>query len=88
MLIQAAVALHHYEKENRAGARGLYARVVEKTERLPDVFMSLDVDLFARQFKAFFSEIFESDDASVTAKVDAPRPSIHLLASESAGVDL
>ncbi len=88
MLIQAAVALHHYEKNNRVGARGLYSRVVEKLDRLPSVFMSLEVDEFAHTFKAFFSEIFGNDDESATAKVEAPRPMIHLLASESASVDL
>jgi hypothetical protein len=88
MLIQAAVALHHYEKNNRVGARGLYARVIEKLDRLPSIFMSLELDEFARAFKTFFSEIFGNDDESATAKVEAPRPMIHLLASESASVDL
>ncbi len=88
MLIQAAVALHHYEKDNRLGAHGLYLRVVEKAARLPEVFMSLEVVEFARQFKAFFSEVFENGEASATVKVDAPRPLIRLLASEAASVDL
>jgi pSer/pThr/pTyr-binding forkhead associated (FHA) protein len=88
MLIQAAVALHHYEKDNRVGARGLYARVVEKIDRLPKIFMSLEVDDFARQFKTFFLENLENPDDISTAKVEVPRPTMHLLASEGVSVDL
>ena len=88
MLIQAAVALHHYDKDNRAGARGLYARVMEKLARLPEVFMSLELDKFGREFKTFFLAVSEADDESATAKVEALRPQICLLASEAASVDL
>jgi hypothetical protein len=48
MLIQAAVGLHHYERGNSRGARGMHGNVVEKLGRLPSVFMLLDLVEFSR----------------------------------------
>lgn len=77
MLIQAAVGLHHYERANFRGARGMYKNVAEKLTQLPSTFMSLDVIGFAYQFKEFFAELIENEREE-TAPAELPRPSIFL----------
>jgi hypothetical protein len=57
MLIQSAVGLLHFERGNYAGARGMYANVIEKLATLPGIFMSLDVVDFDRQFREFFEPL-------------------------------
>jgi pSer/pThr/pTyr-binding forkhead associated (FHA) protein len=84
MLIQAAVGLHHYERGNTRGARGMHTNVSEKLERLPQFFMSVDLKDFARQFKSFFTDLIEHGDES--APLDTkPRPTIRLHANVSDG---
>ena len=80
MLIQAAVGLHHYERSNSRGARGMYKNVCEKLARLPQFFMSLDLVEFERQFKKFFAELMENENET-TLPTDLPRPSIRLSAT-------
>jgi len=82
MLIQAAVGLHHYEHGNARGARGMYANVVDKLDRLPSFLMSLDLDNFSRQFKAFFAELIENNDEAAPTD-DRPRPRIRLLSRDT-----
>ena len=77
-LIQAAVGLHHYGRGNMRGARGMYKNVMEKLERLPDVFMSLDLGAFRIQFASFFPDL-EREEAPAG---DRPPPVIHLLKDE------
>lgn len=78
MLIQAAVGLHHYERGNARGARGMHANVIEKLGRLPSVFMSLDLADFSRQFKAALAELIDNNNESAPAD-DKHRPRIKLL---------
>jgi hypothetical protein len=59
MLIQSAVGLHHFERNNWTGARGMHRRVAEKLAALPGVYMSLDLVNFGRQFKAVFKPLIE-----------------------------
>jgi uncharacterized protein len=82
MLIQAAVGLHHYERENYRGARGMHKNVVEKLQSLPSIFMSLDLADFSRQFKSFFAELIE-DEVERPLPADKPRPIIRLLGSDT-----
>jgi hypothetical protein len=84
MLVQAAVALHHFEKENYRGARGVYNNVIEKLSQLPQVFMSLDLAEFSRQFTAFFADLMADQDLH-TASADALRPTLRLLDEEQNG---
>jgi hypothetical protein len=84
MLIQAAVGLHHYERGNERGARGMYKNVVEKIERLPGCFMSLDVADFARQFKSFMADLIENGSEGQPDE-NTPRPVIHLLTANANG---
>ena len=86
LLIQAAVCLHHYERGNLRGARGLYDRVLDKVARIPGVYFSLDVPRFAGEFKAFFAAVL--DDDGFTDNETAQRPVIQLLADEFEEPDL
>lgn len=83
MLIQAAVGLHHYERGNARGARGMYANVIEKLDRLPSFLMSLDLNDFSRQFRAFFAKLIKNDDESAPPP-DRPRPQIRFLSRDTA----
>ncbi|MEK6303591.1 MAG: DUF309 domain-containing protein [Acidobacteriota bacterium] len=78
MLIQAAVALHHYERGNTRGASGMYQNVNTKLLRLPAMYMSIDLVEFARQFKSFFAELIEKQSEAPAAD-DQPRPVISLV---------
>src|SRR6185295_14311931 len=77
MLIQAAVGLHHYERGNARGARGMHSNVIEKLGRLPSIFMSLDLVDFSEQFRDRLSELIENNNEALPA--DKPRPRIQLL---------
>jgi len=77
MLIQAAVGLHHYERGNARGARGMHSNVIEKLGRLPSIFMSLDLVDFSAQFRDHLAELIENDNEA--PPVDKPRPRIQLL---------
>jgi predicted metal-dependent hydrolase len=77
MLIQAAVGLHHYERGNARGARGMHSNVIERLGRLPSIFMSLDLVDFSEQFRDRLSELIENNNEALPA--DKPRPRIQLL---------
>jgi hypothetical protein len=57
----------------------MYKAVSEKLERLPAVFMSLDLADFSSQFKGFFRELVDDKDAEAMQPPDRPRPQISLL---------
>lgn len=82
MLIQAAVGLHHYERGNARGARGMHANVTEKLSRLPSIFMSLDLADFSRQFKTALSELIDNNNEAAPAD-DTHRPKLEMI-SDSA----
>jgi uncharacterized protein len=82
MLIQAAVGLHHYERGNPRGARGMHTNVLNKLELLPSFFMSLDLSDFSRQFRHFFSRLIDDNDESPPPP-EQPRPKIRLLSKET-----
>jgi hypothetical protein len=87
MIIQAAVALYHYDRRNPRGVRGMYNNVMEKLERLPASFMSLDLEDFARQFKTFFAEVLENSLEN-PFDLEKPHPKIQLSVSDIATEDL
>lgn len=82
MLIQAAVGLHHYERGNARGARGMHVNVIEKLGRLPSVFMSLDLDDFSRQFKVALEALIDNNNEAAPPD-DKHRPRIELLSVSS-----
>ena len=63
-LIQAAVGLHHYGRGNMRGARGMHKNVMEKLDRLPRVFMSLDLEEFRGAFAGFFADLEREPEPS------------------------
>jgi predicted metal-dependent hydrolase len=69
MLIQSAVGMHHFERNNWAGARGMHRKVVEKLAVLPLDYMSLDLVAFARQYCAVLGPLIEEG-------IEAPQPEI------------
>ena len=80
MLIQSAVGLHHYERGNARGARGMYNAAAEKLRQLPREFMSLDLDRFSRDLTDSLKAACEDDADSITIQQQqAPRPHIKLL---------
>jgi hypothetical protein len=83
MLIQSAVALHHYERGNARGARGMYNNVIEKMSQLPSFYMSLDLTGFSGLFKEFFAELIENNNEAAPP-TDKPRPHIRLLSGDTA----
>ena len=82
MLIQSAVALHHYERGNSRGARGMYGNVVDKLAKLPAALMSLDLIEFSIQLKSFFVDLIDKEIDS-TFPSDRARPQIRLLSRET-----
>ena len=82
MLIQAAVALHHYERANARGARGLYGNVISKLERLPAVFMSIDLVDFSRQFRAALVDLIENGNEAAPTDHNH-RPHLKLLGRDT-----
>ena len=78
MLIQSAVGLHHYERGNSRGGRGMHKAVIEKLSRLPAVYKSLDLVEFSRLFKGFFADLTENDNENAPPP-DRARPGIRLL---------
>jgi predicted metal-dependent hydrolase len=82
MLIQAAVGLHHYERGNMSGARGMFNNVISKLQQLPATYMSIDLIEFARQFKSFFDEVSEHE-GEVAGGVEKQRPVIDLLDTDA-----
>jgi predicted metal-dependent hydrolase len=77
MLIQSAVGLHHYERGNAVGARGMYRRVIDKLDALPAVFMSLDLAEYSVRFREFFHDLIHTGIEGAP-EASKPRPKIGL----------
>jgi hypothetical protein len=78
MLIQAAVGLHHYQRANSRGVRGMYKAVSERLTRLPSTFNSLDLVDFSCQYASFFKTLIESEE-ELLPNAAKPRPRIALI---------
>jgi len=74
-LIQAAVGLHHYERGNMRGALSMRNNVMEKLDKLPEVFMSLDLAEFREQVAGFLADV----ELEHPPSVDKQHPTIALL---------
>lgn len=75
-IIQAAVALHHYQRGNSKGAASVYKRASRKLEALPPQMMRLDLAAFARQLDDFFTQAFGNH------QVPPALPQIYLLGED------
>ena len=78
MLIQSAVGLYHFERNNWSGARGMHRRVTEKLAALPRLYMSLDLADFERQFNTLLKPLIEEG-------LEAPQPQVARPALELSG---
>ncbi len=54
-LIQMAVSLVHYQRQNRLGLVKVYARACDKWAPLPDVYMGLDLRAFEQRMRPIVS---------------------------------
>jgi mutator protein MutT len=52
-LIQAAIALEHYRKDNRVGAQGLFEKACEKWAQLPGEYRGVDLNLLKSRLETF-----------------------------------
>lgn len=66
-LIQAAVALHHFERGNLHGARRLYDGFRRYIEPYRPRFSGLDLEAFVRQMEDCFSELMATPAGHVVA---------------------
>ncbi len=58
-LIQAAVAILHYQRGNLKGALSVYERARRKFKTLPRTMLRLDVQDFAAHLDRFFAAVIE-----------------------------
>ena len=56
-LIQAAIALEHFRKENWNGAMGLYEKACEKWAQLPSEYMGVDLKGLKGKLDVFFGQV-------------------------------
>lgn len=56
-LIQAAIAVEHYRKDNWTGALGLYGKALDKWAQLPESYMGMDLKEFKAKLKIFFDQV-------------------------------
>lgn len=60
-LIQAAVALVHYQRENPRGMQSLQRSFHKKLDGMPERFMGLDVRQFLAEMDAFLNPVTKLD---------------------------
>ena len=80
-MIQCAVALEHYRRSNPRGVISLYQSYRKKFEKVPGVFMGLDVN-------RFLSEMHEALRPVVEAEVAGEKGSIELDAGRVPRIEL
>jgi predicted metal-dependent hydrolase len=78
-LIQAAAALLHFDRNNRRGAYLCANNSLNKLERLTPEFMSLDLNLFTANLRAFLADVLTDEAPAIMNDVPAPRPMIELM---------
>jgi 8-oxo-dGTP diphosphatase len=75
-LIQAAIALEHFRKENLAGALGLYGKACEKWAQLPAQYMGVDLKELKGKLDIFFGEVQKAGPEGMKAMDIALAPKI------------
>ncbi len=76
-LIQAAVAMHHYQNRNPEGAISLASKALGKLNTCPASFAGIDLGAFRTQFAAWLQAVHTGRPPS--------RVCIHLLANDQSG---
>jgi uncharacterized protein len=69
-LIQAAVALHHWNNGNWRGAKRLFQSGRNYMKDYPDVFLGLEIDRFWQQMKLAVAEALGDDPPASSAHLD------------------
>jgi 8-oxo-dGTP diphosphatase len=64
-LIQAAVALRHFQHHNWTGALGLYQKALEKWDQLPPVYLGLDLKQLREELDIFFEQVQKAGPAGI-----------------------
>lgn len=72
-IIQAAIALEHFRKGNKAGALGLYAKACEKWAQLPAEFMGVDLKGLKGKLDPFFQQVEKAEDLAKIDIAQAPK---------------
>lgn len=83
-LIQASIALFHFGNENFGGAKKLYNSATALLSQYGDVYMSLDLKGFRKDFDECFEELLSNTETYPTtvALRDELVPRMRLLESE------
>ncbi len=64
-LIQSAVAILHYQRNNRDGAASLHAKASEKLIRFPDCCMGIKIGDFRRALDEFFARALNAPGGGI-----------------------
>ena len=72
-LIQVTVAMHHYQRGNRAGALSLLWRALRKLEQYPRQFGGIDVDSLREDVRSWLHALEQA------APSPPAFPAVHLL---------
>ena len=80
-MIQCAVALEHYRRSNPRGVASLYKSYQPKFEKVPPVFMGLDVTKFLEQMREVLRPVVDADPLPEKGQIEldlASTPKIRL----------
>src|SRR3954465_9963781 len=69
-LIQCAVALEHYRRSNPRGVVSLYKSYRPKFEKVPPVFMGLDVTTFLDDMRDVLRPVIEADPLPEKGRIE------------------
>ena len=79
-LIQAAIAVKHFQNDNWTGALGLYQKACEKWSQLPKNYMGVDLKWLRETLDVFFNKIQKAGptgmravDISLVPKIPLPQ---------------
>lgn len=78
-LVQAAVALHHYDAENPEGFKGLPENVHRILDAYRPHYLGMDIERFVREFDGFFELVARGGNPSTKQA-----PKIRLLEADDA----
>ena len=59
-LIQMAVTLVHYQRQNGLGVRRVFVRARERWQPLPEVYMGLDLRVFERRMQQALDDVLSA----------------------------
>ena len=79
VLIQVALALHHFGNGNIGGARKVYLSCRKYLDEYAPAYEGLDLEQFLSELERCFREVLESEEMYPDVEIDPERiPEIHL----------